>query len=206
MPPSRALIVKQGGAGIEGAAQERLGLQVAEGLFQALDFDRDFRRHAGVFFGHLHHGGEVAQARIASSKGLTSDFGPLSRPTTSWAFSRLFQKSPWPIWASMAAICVSSLRSQRESLSRRIRFWMLSARSISSRSIVASWRNACETENYTPTRQFGKGESDSTMKRQFQVDADLESSEKPHKLLTRRHESTTNSHFRLAFRDFFSDN
>ena len=106
VPPSRALIVRRAALAIVRAAQQRLGLQVVQGLFQPLELAGHARRPCLRPRRPFRSSpARSSAARIASSSGLTRPFSPLSSPTTSWAFSRLFQKSVWPICSSMAAIC-----------------------------------------------------------------------------------------------------
>ena len=53
---------QEGRTGVQGAAQQRLGLEVVEGLFHPLDLAGDFGGQALVFRGHFDHGGQVAHA------------------------------------------------------------------------------------------------------------------------------------------------
>ena len=90
----------------------------------------------------------------ASSSGLSSALRPFSWMTISWAVPDCSRNRPRPFAARFSRLQPFCRQSQRESLSCTIRFWMLSARSIHSRSMVALWTFCARRNLFRATFYF----------------------------------------------------
>ena len=136
VPPSRALIVRMARVGVQGAVQQGLDLQLVQVQLRGATFAGHLGGKALVLIGHFDHGRQVlarpddlvqrAQQGLQRLQ-LGDDFLGLLLIAPEVGGGHLFFDG-----FDFEPVC---RRSQRESRSWRIRFWIISARSVNSRFI-----------------------------------------------------------------------